>query len=169
MNKHFIPYEEALALKELGFDEPCFGYYYAYLKNADIELKVEENNRTNLSFIRAGAKSCCLATLWQQTFDWLREQYKAVAYIQQLFYNKGKDIAYIYNIEGDKYNLMLYNSDELFSDVLDASTQDIPGNHLNEELFRENIFKMNFAYHTYEEARLECLRHLIKIVKDEKE
>ena len=27
MNKEFIPYEQALALKELGFNEPCFGYY----------------------------------------------------------------------------------------------------------------------------------------------
>ena len=27
MTKEFIPYEQALALKELGFDEPCFGYY----------------------------------------------------------------------------------------------------------------------------------------------
>ena len=27
MNKEFVPYEESLALKELGFDEPCFGYY----------------------------------------------------------------------------------------------------------------------------------------------
>tara|TARA_R110000868_G_scaffold1452_7_gene11444 strand:- start:827 stop:1210 length:384 start_codon:yes stop_codon:yes gene_type:complete len=27
MEKEFIPYEQALALKELGFDEPCFGYF----------------------------------------------------------------------------------------------------------------------------------------------
>jgi hypothetical protein len=27
MNKEFIPYEQALALKELGFDEPCLGFY----------------------------------------------------------------------------------------------------------------------------------------------
>jgi len=27
--KDFILYPEALALKELGFDEPCFGYYVA--------------------------------------------------------------------------------------------------------------------------------------------
>jgi hypothetical protein len=27
MNKDFVPYEQALVLKELGFDEPCFGYY----------------------------------------------------------------------------------------------------------------------------------------------
>ena len=26
MEKEFIPYTEALALKELGFNEPCFGY-----------------------------------------------------------------------------------------------------------------------------------------------
>ena len=27
MEKEFIPYTEALALKELGFDEPCFANY----------------------------------------------------------------------------------------------------------------------------------------------
>jgi hypothetical protein len=27
METQFIPYEQALALKELGFDEPCFGCY----------------------------------------------------------------------------------------------------------------------------------------------
>jgi len=27
----FAPYEQSLELKELGFDEPCFGYYDAHL------------------------------------------------------------------------------------------------------------------------------------------
>ena len=27
MQKQFVTYEIALKLKELGFDEPCFGYY----------------------------------------------------------------------------------------------------------------------------------------------
>jgi hypothetical protein len=27
MGKEFVPYELALKLKEIGFDEPCFGYY----------------------------------------------------------------------------------------------------------------------------------------------
>jgi hypothetical protein len=27
MKKEFLPYEQALELKELGFDEPCFAYY----------------------------------------------------------------------------------------------------------------------------------------------
>ena len=28
MIKEFVSYEMALELKELGFDEPCFTYYY---------------------------------------------------------------------------------------------------------------------------------------------
>jgi hypothetical protein len=27
MNKEFVSYNQALALKELGFDEPCFGWF----------------------------------------------------------------------------------------------------------------------------------------------
>ena len=27
MNKEFVPYEQSVALKELEFDEPCFGWY----------------------------------------------------------------------------------------------------------------------------------------------
>ena len=27
MEKEFVPYELALRMKALGFDEPCFGYY----------------------------------------------------------------------------------------------------------------------------------------------
>ena len=27
IENEFIPYEQALALKKLGFDERCFGYY----------------------------------------------------------------------------------------------------------------------------------------------
>ena len=39
MNKEFIPYQEALALKELGFNEPCLGYYYT-----DNESNYKEHN-----------------------------------------------------------------------------------------------------------------------------
>jgi hypothetical protein len=27
IEQEFVPYEEAFALKELGFNEPCLGYY----------------------------------------------------------------------------------------------------------------------------------------------
>jgi hypothetical protein len=32
MNKEFIPYEEALALKELGFDKGSFAWYFEHNK-----------------------------------------------------------------------------------------------------------------------------------------
>lgn len=35
IEKEFVPYEQALALKELGFDEPCFGYYDNQRKELD--------------------------------------------------------------------------------------------------------------------------------------
>jgi hypothetical protein len=43
MEKEFIPYAEALALKELGFDEPCFRGWYLdeslyYHPDSDIVL-----------------------------------------------------------------------------------------------------------------------------------
>lgn len=30
MNKEFVPYEQALALKELGFNETCIAFYYDF-------------------------------------------------------------------------------------------------------------------------------------------
>jgi hypothetical protein len=64
MNKEFIPYEEALALKELGFDEECFGWY----------------DDTNKEFypIRTTDKvgeNASQAPLYQQAFRWFREKY----------------------------------------------------------------------------------------------
>ena len=41
MKKEFIPYSEALALKELGFDEPCVQAYYT---NGENELSAFYSN-----------------------------------------------------------------------------------------------------------------------------
>lgn len=60
MEKEFIPYEQALALKELGFDEPCFSYYY---------------NR-ELSFgARTSYGEVLEAPTFSQAFRWFREKY----------------------------------------------------------------------------------------------
>ena len=40
MEKEFVTYEQALALKELGFDEPCFGYH----KHTTIPNKIISND-----------------------------------------------------------------------------------------------------------------------------
>ena len=48
MEKEFISYEIALALKELGFGEKCFGYYYhpAYSKQTILIDSVLDPNHT---------------------------------------------------------------------------------------------------------------------------
>ena len=106
MEKQFIPYEQALELKELGFDEPCFGFYVPLLDGTqEFELMKFESQ----------GKKVVLAPLWQQAFDWL------------------------WNKTG-RYIIPIPNDDK-------------------EWLCMGNKFK------TYEEARLECLKKLINIIK----
>jgi hypothetical protein len=67
MNKEFIPYEQALELKELGFKEECSAHY---LDNDDLELKWKIYR--NLSF---NTNNCLQAPLYQQAFRFFREKY----------------------------------------------------------------------------------------------
>jgi len=72
MDKEFIPYEEALALKELGFDEPCLAYY-GELNGGEIELFLKKEFNTDAKYV--------LTPLYQQAFRWFREKYKLQAEI----------------------------------------------------------------------------------------
>jgi hypothetical protein len=63
MNKEFIPHEQALELKELGFKEECSAHY---LDDDDLELKWKIYR--NLSF---NTNNCLQAPLYQQAFRWL--------------------------------------------------------------------------------------------------
>ena len=47
MEKEFIPYEQALTLKELGFDEPCASCYGSYVHKTS-ELFLNINNPVNI-------------------------------------------------------------------------------------------------------------------------
>jgi hypothetical protein len=67
MEKEFIPYEQALALKELGFDEQCFSFY-----DSDGELYESEG------YYKKGYNVFdeeVIAPLYQQAFRWFREKY----------------------------------------------------------------------------------------------
>ncbi len=68
MEKEFIPYEQALALKELGFDEPCFSFH-----SKIHGLILGQVTGTSSLFEQAGE---CFAPLYQQAFRWFREKYK---------------------------------------------------------------------------------------------
>jgi hypothetical protein len=66
MNNEFIPYEEALTLKELGFNEPCFGLYLLgrFMYSNPPMLSEDIINSVEV-----------LAPLYQQAFRWLREKH----------------------------------------------------------------------------------------------
>jgi hypothetical protein len=69
-NEDFIPYEEALPLKELGFDEPCFGkFYHNHLEIGGSWLNSEFNKDKKDGHIFTSAP------LYQQAFRWFREKY----------------------------------------------------------------------------------------------
>ena len=78
MNKEFIPYEQALELKELGFDEPCFGYYnITWSKQNELlfpQYAGEVENWNEMTRL-------CSAPLYQQAFRWFREKYGLYAEI----------------------------------------------------------------------------------------
>ena len=73
MEKEFIPYEQALDLKELGFDEMCFGWYHHKLIVGNdfyiLEFEKSKNDETWLT------GKHCSAPLYQQVFRWFREKY----------------------------------------------------------------------------------------------
>ena len=70
MTKEFIPYEQALALKELGFDEPCFGSYDPF-----------GSKQLSCSGIYTYG-NCIAAPLYQQAFRWFREKYDLRIWIE---------------------------------------------------------------------------------------
>jgi len=71
MNKEFVPYQQALELKELGFDEPCLAYYNV---NNELTFTSIVSQNTN-SFWLANPNNITSAPLYQQAFRWFREKY----------------------------------------------------------------------------------------------
>jgi hypothetical protein len=127
MNKEFVPYEQSLELKELGFDEPCFGYY-------DIK-----DNNLRLFFDNLQDASCnsdlkyddfkhCTAPTFSQAFRFFREKY-------------GLDYEITYG--GKKSEYFAFVKSYIYGN-----------NGINPSIF------------SYEQAELECILKLIKIVKN---
>jgi hypothetical protein len=117
VQNEFVPYTEALALKELGFDEPCFGLYHNDKTCYPTQCKSHEQFHGQI----------CSAPLYQQAFRWFREK-KIHSIVQEYDINN-----YMFSID-------------------DGINRDIEVT----------------GYDSYEKAELECLKQLIKIVKDGK-
>jgi hypothetical protein len=138
MSNEFVSYEIALKLKELGFDEPCFTYYYELTSNLRTHLGVDINNAWTYS----GNKKLgfTLAPLYQQVFRWFREQFNWQSSIEATNDQHSHQLGYNYfiwnNKTGEEYHTM---------------PKDRPSG--------------DFKFTTYEEAQLECIKDLISIIK----
>jgi hypothetical protein len=87
MNKEFVTYEQALTLKELGFDEECFKWYHNPDLLTDDEVFLIYNNDNELF---------AFAPLKQQVFRWFREKYNVDCYITRILPNVvNRDIYHI--------------------------------------------------------------------------
>ena len=91
MTKEFVPYEPALALKELGFDEPCIGYYLCRNSAFGIDDLLITTEWIDLLPYDS---SSCKAPTYSQAFTWFREKYDLFCWIEKFH----KDETYIFQI-----------------------------------------------------------------------
>lgn len=135
MTKEFCTYKQSLALKELGFDEPCLAYYTA--DKHQLALVQGYNNLMFADYVHlANTVKSVPCPLKQQAFRFFREKYNLQVYID--FYHKD---SYFYKIKS-QVGKRISNTTE---DVILQGTPVFP--------------------RTYEEAEQACLDKLIEIVK----
>ena len=74
LNKQFVPYQPSLEMRDLGFDEPCFGFYTESKDNVTIDNSGLITN-SNFTKIFSETRFRLVTPLWQQAFDFFREKY----------------------------------------------------------------------------------------------
>ena len=83
MEKEFAPYELALRMKSLGFDEPCFGFYYLYKDENHQEGKFDYRGELNIEYsIYKENTYYILAPTYSQAFRWFREKYHIIGEVK---------------------------------------------------------------------------------------
>ncbi len=96
--EEFIPYELALELKNIGFEEHCFGYYsYSHYYDKYFPI-VYIKNYLYLSSKPEIPKDSRLAPTYSQCFKWFRKKHNLESRItgaKLLIDNLNKDITFL--------------------------------------------------------------------------
>lgn len=136
MNKEFVTYEQALALKELGFDEPCLKMGMSDIDIINTE-RTDEGDYPKNSHLFSGWVAI---PTYSAAFRWFREKHGLQGYIYSTTVRGKKD--------GDRH----------FSDYCwNINGIDMP-------FMKTDARDMERV--TYEEAEQACLNKLIEIVKN---
>lgn len=167
--KHLVaPAEIAFAMKELGFDEECFGIWKDTIRGP----KWEPRYKTKNSKVKYSSKldrrvpiPFAASPTWGQAFEWFREKYDLHVQIRKENYFLRSAYEYFHFDISRGREIDITKQEDLLSDIYDECSQDIPGNYLNDEKYSKLVFEKKFAFKTYEEIELACLKQLINIVK----
>jgi hypothetical protein len=102
MKKEFVPYKQALELKNLGFDESCLAWYNTKgVLLSDLTIGYES---TDFTYRRSNMDSfndtdpTCIAPLYQQAFRFFRENY-------------GVKVISVGGDDSQKYNYLIHLKD----------------------------------------------------------
>ena len=141
MQKEFVPYNIAVRLKELGFNEECFGSYYLNKDENYQEGKFDYRGELNIEYsIYKENTYYILAPIYQQAFRWFREKYNLYPSI---------------NIYHDLWMCLIKSTvrseTEVSGYIVDTMNKGYP------------------TFKTYDDAQLECLNKLIEIVESKSE
>jgi hypothetical protein len=119
MEKEFIPFELAVKLKALGFDEPCqLGWY---LPHSEIAIKAGvEPNYWQLIPTHPLLNQIA-APLYQQAFRWFREKYNYHHYIEPI-HRDGK-VQYEYCVVDSSDDAKEFNEDDIISTYEEAELE----------------------------------------------
>jgi hypothetical protein len=112
MEKEFVPYELALRIKAIGFDEPCWGYYYT-LNGRDWKFAEKTEYHRLDDEMNIGGKFTISAPLFQQAFRWFREN-GFICHITNDLSNNLKDEIYVY-VMTKGYGTLIDRSEEYFT------------------------------------------------------
>ena len=98
MDKNFTPYEESLALKELGFDEPCLSWF------SDRSIRIVGVNGCALSSLPVnsnfnGDDEFVTAPLYQQAFRWFRKEHNLRSFVDTRVYDVDSPNQWIYDFQ----------------------------------------------------------------------
>lgn len=121
LEEQFVPYKEALALKELGFDEECVGLFSLMITVKKVGGKlthtIDEPRTTDFSLVHdpktnsdynfSNLIDTITTPLYQQAFEWFRKGHGLHSFIDIYPTNEEPDrcwfmIRYMDREEGDK-------------------------------------------------------------------
>ena len=85
LEKYFVPYEESMELKRLGFKEECLFTYSSNTKELGVTLPTSANNLAiniqDFNTLYPGVELCS-APLFSQAFNFFRDKYNLDAHVR---------------------------------------------------------------------------------------